>query len=134
MTRFAGVIAAVGLAGVWLWGQTASKAVVVNPTEDKWEHEKNGSGEHHAAAGCEDRRDGDHGAVSGRATCSPHWHESNERILVSDGELAVKQGDREVHVKRAAMRLTRAGDAVSHVHAEGAVYVLSGVGRQSGVA
>ena len=102
MKKLAGALVLLGAVGAWLWGQTPSKAVIVNPGEAKWTREKN------APADTESimiRQDAATGGMEimvrfpAGHVFKPHWHESNERVMVTEGQLAVKLGDRESHVE-----------------------------------
>lgn len=68
------------------------KHVVVNPSEAKWEHEKGGAPE---AESVLVRADETTGALEllvryeGGHVFKPHWHESNERLILFEGQMSV---------------------------------------------
>ena len=73
-------------------GQSASKAVVTNLDTANWTHDKESDSvllhTDPATGGMELRVRFPAGHV-----IAPHWHESNERIIVLEGQLTLKQDD-----------------------------------------
>jgi quercetin dioxygenase-like cupin family protein len=75
-------------------GQSESKAILTNLDSAKWTHEKGDS------AGSESVMLRDDPATGGMEllvrfpaghVIAPHWHESNERIIVLEGQLSLRQ-------------------------------------------
>ena len=75
-------------------GQSESKAVVINLDTANWTH---GKGEPSGSESVLVRQDSTNGGMdllvrfpSGHVI-PPHWHESNERIMVVEGQLTLRQ-------------------------------------------
>jgi quercetin dioxygenase-like cupin family protein len=92
--RFLPLAAAAGI----LLCQTKSDVVHVNPADAKWEHEARDP------AGAESvtlREDSKSGGLEllvrypAGHVFKPHWHESNERIVMLEGRLSMRRGDTE---------------------------------------
>ena len=98
-------VAATGLLSAvfaaWLWSQSKSSAVIVNPSNAQWTHQANDPPGLEAVV----LRTGP-GTVAtellvrfpGGHVIKPHWHDSNERIVVLEGRLAIGQGNEQVQV------------------------------------
>lgn len=75
--------------------QTKSGALVVNSAEAKWEH---GPREPAGAESVTVREDTKAGGMellvhyAGGHVFTPHWHESNERIVMLEGRLSLREG------------------------------------------
>jgi quercetin dioxygenase-like cupin family protein len=73
-----------------VFGQSASKAVAVNLDTAKWSQDKD-------TESVPLRNDSMTGGTEmlvrfpGGHTIAPHWHESNERVLVLEGQLTLQQ-------------------------------------------
>ncbi len=82
-----------------LYGQTKSSAVIVSGSDAKWTHE---AGDPPETENVVLRMDQSNGSMEllvrfpGGHVFKPHWHESNERIIVLEGRLAIGQGDQQV--------------------------------------
>jgi len=82
-------------------GQSASQAIVTNLDSAKWTHEKGDP------AGSESvllREDSNTGGMellvrypSGHVI-APHWHDSNERLIVLEGQITLRQDSGEPHL------------------------------------
>ena len=70
----------------------------VNPAEAKWVHEARDPAGADSVTLREDAKTGGMEMLvhyPGGHVFKPHWHDSNERILVMEGQLSLKQADRE---------------------------------------
>lgn len=88
------VLAGYGL----LWCQSPGAAIITNPGDAKWTHEARDP------AGSESvflREDPQSGAMEllvrypAGHVFAPHWHSANERIVLLEGRLSLRQGDTE---------------------------------------
>jgi len=95
------VVLAVASFAIWVESclcQTASKAVIANLTDAKWSH---GAGDPRGSESVALREDTATGAVEfltrlpAGHVFAPHWHDSNERIILLEGRLSLRQGDRD---------------------------------------
>jgi quercetin dioxygenase-like cupin family protein len=93
-------VVVVGLA-IWVESclcQPASKAVIANLAEVKWSH---GAGDPSGSESVMLRQDTATAGVEFLARLpaghvfAPHWHDANERIILLEGRLSMRQGDRE---------------------------------------
>src|SRR5450432_1179408 len=81
--------------------QTKSGGVVVNPADAKWEHGQRDP----AGADSVVVRDGGAGGLEllvhypAGHVFSPHWHESNERIVMLEGRLSLRDGASETFLE-----------------------------------
>jgi quercetin dioxygenase-like cupin family protein len=90
LRHVAGILGVLAIAA----GQSASKAIVTNLDTAKWTHEK---GAPEGSDGVTLRADETTGGLdllvrfpSGHVV-APHWHESNERIFVAEGQITLRQ-------------------------------------------
>ena len=96
--RIARVLLSLGVLAIAA-GQSASKAVVVNVNTANWTHEK---GAPEGSAGVVLRIDETTGGMDllvrfpAGHVIAPHFHDSNERVIVVEGQLTLRQdgGDR----------------------------------------
>jgi quercetin dioxygenase-like cupin family protein len=96
-------IAAIATAGFAIWIQSGlcqseSKAFIANLAEVKWSH---GAGDPRGSESVTLREDTATGALELLAryppghVFAPHWHSVNERIILLEGRLSLRQADRE---------------------------------------
>ena len=84
-----------------LCGQTKSSPVIVSGSDAKWTHE---AGDPPDTENVVLRMDQTNGSMEllvrfpAGHVFKPHWHESNERIIVLEGRLAIGQGDQQIQV------------------------------------
>jgi quercetin dioxygenase-like cupin family protein len=84
-----------------MWGQSKPPAVIVSGSDIKWTHE---AGDRPDTENVVLRMDQSNGSMEllvrfpGGHVFKPHWHESNERIIVIEGRLAIGQADEQVQV------------------------------------
>jgi len=85
----------------WLYGQDKPSAVIISGSDANWTHEAGDPPDTEAVVLRMDQTNGSMELLvrfPGGHVFKPHWHESNERILVLEGRLAIGQGDRQVQV------------------------------------
>jgi len=91
-------LAVASMSGMLL-GQTQS---TVNPADAKWEH---GPRNPDGAESVTVREDAKTGGLellvhyAGGHVFKPHWHESNERIVLLEGRLSLRKGDTETFLE-----------------------------------
>ena len=99
------IIGALGVTVAAAPGQSASQAIVTNLDIAKWTHEKGDP------AGSESvllREDSTTGGMDllvrfpAGHVIPPHWHDSNERVIVLEGQLTLRQDSGETHLDTGA--------------------------------
>ena len=91
------ILATVAVAGVLLC-QTKSGVVHVNTAEARWEHEARDPVGAESVTLREDEKTGGMELLvhyPGGHVFKPHWHDSNERIVMLEGRLSLRIGDAE---------------------------------------
>jgi quercetin dioxygenase-like cupin family protein len=92
--------------GIWVEAclcQPAAKAVITNLAEANWTHE---AGDPPGSESVALREDRGTGALEllvrypAGHVFAPHWHSANERIILLEGRLSLRQGDREKFLDR----------------------------------
>ncbi len=74
----------------------AAQHVTVNPAEAKWEHEKKDPAGAESVTLREDPRTGGLELLvryPAGHVFKPHWHSSNERLILIEGQLSIQLGD-----------------------------------------
>jgi quercetin dioxygenase-like cupin family protein len=94
-------------------GQPASKAILTNLDTASWSHEK---GEPAGYEGVMLRMDPDTGGMDllvrfpAGHVIAPHWHDSNERIFVAEGQLTLRQDKGDAFLKAGGFAFLPAHD------------------------
>ena len=91
------IVSAAAVAGIMLC-QGPSGVVHVNPTEAKWTHEARDPAGAESVTLREDAKTGGMELLvhyPGGHVFKPHWHDSNERIVMLEGKLSLRDGETE---------------------------------------